>query len=237
MPEGASMLNFESFEVFTFDCYGTLIDWESGISSAMGEILEAHGIAMNKEEVLELFAELESRIEAGEFCNYKTVLMNVAEGFGEKLGFTPDKKELDQFSMSVRNWPPFQDSTDALNSLKKKFGLAVISNVDNDLFEFSKDKLKTDFDWIITAEDIGSYKPALRNFHYAIEKIGLPKEKILHVAQSLYHDIAPAGIAGLKTVWINRRHKKEGFGATPRASANPDIEVPDLLSLVSLSGL
>jgi 2-haloacid dehalogenase len=231
------MLNFEMFEVLTFDCYGTLIDWESGIASTMGKMLSSHGVRLGDEEILELFAKLESRIEAGDFCNYKTVLAKVAEGFGRELGFIPHQSEIESFSRSVRDWPPFNDSVEALHSLKKRYGLAVVSNVDNDLFAFSARHLKTDFDWVITAEEVKSYKPSLNNFYSAIEKIGIPKEKILHVAQSLYHDIEPAAKVGLKTVWINRRHDKEGFGATPPAKAKPDMELPDLLGLASLAGL
>jgi 2-haloacid dehalogenase len=227
------MLDFEMFEVMTFDCYGTLIDWESGIASAMGEILRSHGVRLEKDDILELFAKLESRIEAGNFHNYKTVLAKVAEGFGEKLGFIPHRKEIESFSLSVKDWPPFHDSVEALHSLKKSYRLAVISNVDDDLFAFSAKHLETDFDWVITAEEVKFYKPSLNNFYHAIEKIGIPKERILHVAQSLYHDIEPARKIGLKTVWINRRHGKDGFGATPAAKATPDMELPDLRSLAA----
>jgi 2-haloacid dehalogenase len=228
------MLDFEMFEVMTFDCYGTLIDWESGIASAMGKMLKSHGVTLEGDEILELFAKLESQIEAGTFHNYKTVLAKVAEGFGQELDFIPDRSEIESFSWSVEDWPPFHDSVEALHCLQKRYGLAVISNVDNDLFAFSAQHLKTDFDWVITAEEVKSYKPLLNNFYYAIEKIGIPKERILHVAQSLYHDIEPAEKVGLKTVWINRRHDKEGFGATPAALARPDVELPDLLGLASL---
>jgi len=124
------MLDFEMFEVMTFDCYGTMIDWESGIASAMGKMLKSHSVTLGNDEILELFAKLESRIEAGEFHNYKTVLAKVAEGFGEKLGFIPHRNEIESFSRSVEDWPPFHDSVEALHALKKRYGLAVISNVD-----------------------------------------------------------------------------------------------------------
>jgi len=231
------MLDFAMFEVMTFDCYGTLIDWESGIASAMGKILTSHGAKISDDEILELFAKLESRIEAGKFHNYKTVLAKVAEGFGQELNFIPHRSEIESFSRSVEDWPPFHDSVEALHSLQKRYSLAVISNVDDDLFAFSAKHLEADFDWVITAEAVKSYKPSLNNFYHAIEKIGIPKERILHVAQSLYHDIEPAEKVGLKTVWINRRHDKEGFGATPEAKARPDMELPDLMSLASHAGL
>ncbi len=229
------MLDFAKFDVMTFDCYGTLIDWESGIASAMGTILASHGVKISDDEILELFARLESRIEAGDFCNYKRVLAKVAEGFGKELGFIPQESEIESFSRSVENWPPFNDSVEALHALKKKYGLAIVSNVDDDLFAFSARHLKMDFDWVITAEAVKSYKPSLTNFYYAIEKIGISQERILHVAQSLYHDIEPARKIGLKTVWINRRHDKVGFGATPEAKATPDMELPDLTSLAAIA--
>jgi 2-haloacid dehalogenase len=230
---GTIMLDFAMFEVMTFDCYGTLIDWESGIASAMGKILTSHGVTLEGDEILELFAKIESRIEAGKFHNYKTVLAKVAEGFGQELGFIPHRSEIESFSLSVKDWPPFHDSVEALHLLKKRYRLAVISNVDDDLFAFSAKYLEADFDWVVTAEAVKSYKPSLNNFYHAIEKIGIPKERILHVAQSLYHDIEPAEKVGLKTVWINRRHDKEGFGATPAAKARPDMELADLTSLAA----
>ena len=131
------------------------------------------------------------------------------------------------------DWVPFSDTVNALKKLKAKFKLAILSNVDDDLFAISAKHLKVKFDYIITAEQIRSYKPSLNNFKFAIKKIGIPKDKILHIAQSLYHDIAPAKELGLSTIWINRRNGKEGFGATPPASAKPDMEFPDLKSLAS----
>jgi len=228
------MISFEEFEVITFDCYGTLIDWETGIVSAARSILTAHGINRTDEEILEMFAAFESRIEAGPYLPYRAVLQNVIEEFGNNLGFVPARAEVEQFALSIQHWPPFLDSTYALESLQKRYRLAIISNVDDDLFAFSEQHLHITFDWIVTAQQVGSYKPSLKNFTYAIEHMGIPEEKILHVAQSLFHDIAPAKKMGLTTVWINRRHNKEGFGATPPAEAMPDFEVPDLMTLAAL---
>jgi 2-haloacid dehalogenase len=121
--------------------------------------------------------------------------------------------------------------------LKKKYKLAIISNIDDDLFAFSAQRLQTQFDWVITAQQARSYKPSLNNFRLAIDQIGLPANRILHVAQSLFHDMVPARALGLSTVWINRRHNKTGFGATPPAQAQPDFEVPDLQTLAGTIGL
>lgn len=231
------MLNFENFDVLTFDCYGTLIDWESGIWDALQPALTSHQIAIPRDKALELFAELESEAERGAYQEYKMVLRVVLQGFGTRLGFTPTPSELQRFSESVKHWPAFADSTRAWRALKKKYKLAIISNIDDDLFAFSAQRLGVQFDWVITAQQAQSYKPSLHNFRLALGIIGVPKQKILHVAQSLYHDIVPAKALGLSTVWINRRYQQGGFGATPPAQAQPDLEVPDLQTLARMMGL
>jgi 2-haloacid dehalogenase len=230
-------LNFDNFEVLTFDCYGTLIDWESGIWEALYPLLANHRIAITRDKALELFGELESKAERGEYHEYKTVLRIVLEGFGSRLGFSATQIELLRFSESVKDWSPFADSARALQVMKKEYKLGIISNIDDDLFAFSAQRLQTQFDWVITAQQAKSYKPSLNNFHLAFERIGVPKPKILHVAQSLFHDIAPAKALGLSTVWINRRHDLGCFGATPPAQAQPDLEVPDLQTLAAILGL
>ena len=231
------MLNFDNFEVLTFDCYGTLIDWEAGIWAALQPALTNHHIAITKDQALELYGELESAAEGGEYQEYKVVLGLVLEGMGAQLGFAPTPLELQQFSASVKDWPAFPDSARALQALKKKFKLAIISNIDDDLFAFSAQRLPVRFDWIITAQQARSYKPSLNNFQVAFQRMGLPTNKILHVAQSLFHDMVPAKALGLSTVWINRRHAQPGFGATPPAQAQPDLEVPDLQTLAATIGL
>lgn len=227
------MLQWNDFEVLTFDCYGTLIDWESGILEALRPIFAAHRIALIPDSVLELYGELESAAERVEYREYKAVLRLVLKGLGARLGFVPTAEELQQFSTSVKDWPAFPDSAPALQALHRKYRLAIISNIDDDLFAFSARRLQVQFDWIITAQQARSYKPSLKNFRLAFDRIGVPQNRILHVAQSLFHDIAPANVLGLSTVWVNRRQNKEGFGATPVAHAHPDLEVPDLRTLAS----
>jgi 2-haloacid dehalogenase len=233
----AQMLSFDRFEALTFDCYGTLIDWEAGIWEALQPALTSHHITIAKDKALELYGELESDAERGEYRDYKTVLRMVLEELGSRLGFTPTPGELDRFSESVKDWPAFPDSACALQALKKKYKVAIISNIDDDLFAFSAQRLQVPFDWVITAKQAQSYKPSLKHFYLAFERLSLPKDKILHVAQSLYHDIAPAKSLGLATVWVNRRHAQGGFGATPPAQVQPDLEVPDLQTLVKVMGL
>ena len=231
------MLDFDRFAVLTFDCYGTLIDWETGIWEALRPVLTAHECTLSQEQALQLYGEFESKAEGGDYREYKTILAMVLEMIGGKLGFKPSLTELQKFTVCVKDWPAFPDSSRALQALHKKYKLAIISNIDDDLFVYSERKLQVKFDWIVTAKQAKSYKPSLNNFHLAFERIGLPQDKILHVAQSLYHDIAPARKLGLSNVWINRRHGRGGFGATPAAQAQPDLEVPDLESLAKLIGL
>lgn len=224
------MLDLKKFEVLTFDCYGTLIDWESGILKAVQPILMAHGKTLDDPQILHLYAEFESKDEAGQYIKYREVLRKVMQSFGRKLGFPPSEAELNALPNSLKNWQPFPDTVEALGELKKKFKLAIISNTDDALFAQTQKHLKVEFDWIITAELVKSYKPSLNNFTTAIARIGLPKEKILHVAQSAYHDIIPAKSLGLATVLVRRRVA----GATLPAEGKPDLEVPDLKTLASM---
>lgn len=227
------MLKFGHFKVLTFDCYGTLIDWETGILSAIRMILANHYIVLSDEKILEFYAELEADLEKGTFQNYKSVLKGIVEGFGKKFGFEAGEFEKIYLVESLKAWQPFPDTVDALKRLKKNFKLAIISNIDNDLFSYTEKHLQMSFDWVITSEYVGSYKPSLNNFIKAIEIIGMPKNEILHIGQSLYHDIAPAKTLGLSTVWVNRHQGEKGYyGATPPAEAEPDIEVRDLKELV-----
>jgi len=156
------------------------------------------------------------------------------EEVGERLGFTPTTDEKDSFAASVADWPAFDDTTAALRRLKTKYRLAIVSNIDDDLFERSAEKLGVEFDWVVTAEQVGSYKPAPAHFHEILSRFGGPKEQVLHVAQSLFHDMAPARALGLTTLWINRRAGRPGSGATPPTDVQPHAEVPDLASAADL---
>lgn len=227
-------MDFSKFEVLTFDCYGTLIDWESGILSAINPVLNDFGITISNDEILEQYADFESSSEKEDYVKYREILREVAYKFAERYKFQlPVEKEY-FIADSMKQWKPFPDSVKALNQLKGKYKIGILSNVDNDLFAYSSIHLGIDFDFLFTAEEIGCYKPSIKSFEYLMNNIGIPKDKILHVAQSLYHDIVPANSLGLSTVWVNRRSESHGAGATPEASAIPDIEVPDLESLVKL---
>ena len=231
------MIDYKSFEVLTFDCYGTIVDWEQGILATLRPVLEAHGVETADAEVLQRYAGFEAAVEAGPYLRYADVLRRVLVEFGAYFGFAPTEDELARFGRAVGDWPPFADSGDALRALQARYRLAILSNVDDDLFELSRRKLGVDFDRVFTAQQIGSYKPDPRNFRYVLEHLGVPMARVLHVAQSLFHDIKPAKALGLSTVRVNRRRGQAGAGATLPADARPDAEVADLRGLVSLVGL
>ncbi|MFQ5601487.1 MAG: haloacid dehalogenase type II [Candidatus Krumholzibacteriia bacterium] len=231
------MLDFDRFEVLTFDCYGTLVDWESGILGAVWPVLRAHGLELADGAVLERYARLERQAEAGVYRSYREVLRTVVDALATGLGFTPSDPERLSLERSFPDWEPFPDTVEALRALGTRYALAVISNVDNDLFAITAGKLQVEFHHVITAEDSRAYKPSLDAFRNALERLAVPEDRILHVAQSLHHDIVPAKRLGLSTVWVNRRHDREGFGATPAAQAQPDLEVPNLGELASRMGL
>jgi len=231
------MLNFDAFEVLTFDCYGTLIDWENGILDALRPVLAGHGVEESDRTLLETYAQFESDIQDGAYLKYRHVLREVMRRFGQRYNFEPTEAELTRLEDSIQHWKPFSDTVEALGKLKSRYKLMVLSNIDNDLFAGSQKQLHVPFDNVMTAEQIGSYKPNLRNFEFAIAHIGLDKSKILHVAQSLFHDIAPAKQIGLATVWINRRQDQEGSGATKPTEATPDLEFPSLGALATAIGL
>jgi 2-haloacid dehalogenase len=224
------------FEVLTFDCYGTLIDWETGLLAALAPVFARHGVGLSGERTLEVFGALESEIEREPYQPYRDVLGRVLTRMGERLAFTPSPAEAARFADSVGDWPPFADSTAALHALGARHKLAIISNADDDLFARSARRLERTFDWIVTAQSVRAYKPSPVVFRAAFDRIAVPPARILHVAQSLYHDVAPARALGLATVWVNRRRGRPGFGATPPSDARPDFEVPDLESLVHVLG-
>ena len=224
-------VDFNQFEVLSFDCYGTLIDWERGIIDAVKPVLQSHRISINVETLLNRYAEVESRIEAGTYLAYRQVLQMIMDGFAEKYDFKLREGERDVIANSIGKWPAFPDTVNALQRLKEQFKLAIISNVDADLFDLTLRHLRVAFDWVVTASEVGAYKPDRKMFTEAMKTFDVPKERWLHVAQSLYHDIVPANDLGITTVWINRRKNSPGSGATPPAKVNPDMEFETLEGL------
>jgi 2-haloacid dehalogenase len=231
------MVDFAQFSHLTFDCYGTLIDWETGILSAIRPVLEKHKVESEDATILRLYVDLESSIESGPYLPYVDVLRSVMAGMAKELGFTPDENDLAVLSQSVGQWPPFSDTVAALKRLKNRYQVVVLSNIDDALFAESQKLLEVPFDEVITAQQIGSYKPNRRNFTFALERLGQPVERVLHVAQSLHHDHEPAKELGFSTVWINRASRLSGTGLAPPSNAKPNLEFADLKSLADATGL
>jgi 2-haloacid dehalogenase len=223
-----SDLDFHGFDALTFDCYGTLIDWEAGILTGLRRVLDPHAVAATDDELLEAYARAEADLEAGPYRRYREVLGEGLRRVARRHGVEPTPDEVAAFGGSVGEWPAFPDSAAALARLAKRFRLGVITNCDDDLFALSNRRLGATFDWIVTAQQVGSYKPDPRNFEVALERIRMPQGRILHVAQSLFHDHVPARRLGLASAWIDRRSGRPGFGATPPADATPDFAVPDM---------
>ena len=219
------MIDFSRFDAITFDCYGTLIDWESGLLSA----LAAAGVDGDADELLGHFARHEAELEAGPYMSYHDVLASCLRRMAP--GASDD--EVQAFATSVSFWPAFADSADALARLRERFRLGVITNCDDDLFAGSDAKLGAPFEVVVTAQQVGAYKPDVRGFHEAWARFGLPPDRILHVAQSLFHDHEPAGRLGLTSVWIDRRGDRPGGGATPSAQAAPDATFADMASFAA----
>jgi 2-haloacid dehalogenase len=217
--------------VLTFDCYGTLIDWETGILETLRPMLAGHGCAVPDAEVLELYAEFEAAAESGPYKPYREVLGLVTDGLGRRLGFAPTPAERGRLAESLPGWKPFPDTVAALRRLAGRFDLGVISNVDDELFEGTSALLGEPFEYVVTARQVGAYKPSAANFVTAAQVIGRPLNRVLHAAQSVYHDIVPARVLGLATAWVNRASVRPGVGVAPKAEAQPDLEVADLKSL------
>ena len=228
-------LDFDDYDVLTFDCYGTLIDWEAGILAALRTPMAAHGIEDDDETLLATFGRYESEVEAGPYRPYREVLAEVLRRMTADAGDPSDAAEEAAFGGSVVDWPEFPDSAAALARLQVRFKLGVITNCDDDLFAASEARLGTTFDWVVTAQQARRYKPNPRGFELMFERVGLPPARILHVAQSLFHDHVTAKRLGLSTVWVDRRGDRPGSGATPPADATPDLRVTDMASLAALA--
>ena len=229
--------SLETFRVLSFDCYGTLIDWETGIWDGLQPLIAANGGSVEREQALEVYGRFESEIESSiPALPYEDVLVQVHRRLATTLGLsTTDALDRD-FAASLPRWPAFPDSADALRALQTRCKLVILSNVSRAGFAASNEKLGVTFDGIYTAEDIGSYKPSLRNFEFLLARLqadlGLAADDLLHVAQSLYHDHAPATRLGLSTAWIDRQGLSRGgsWGATAQVSQQPSVDFtfPDM---------
>ena len=231
-------MKLTDFKVLSFDCYGTLIDWETGLWTALEPMANAAGI--RRDTALETFGMLESEQEHEmPKLIYRDLLARVHAKLAAAWNVTSSEADHRAFGASVGDWPAFPDSPAALAYLKRHFKLVILSNVDHQNFAASNKRLAVTFDAICTAEDIGSYKPSAKNFEYLIDRVrdlGHAKSEILHTAQSLFHDHAPAERIGLARCWINRRDDKgSGSGATKPVARKPqlDFEFPTLAAMAA----
>ena len=233
-------MNWTAIGALMFDCYGTLIDWESGLLAALRPWVRRNGLSMSDEALLNAYADLEAAAEeASPSRLYPEILQTVLRGIAARIDARVTAEELEGFGMSVADWPAFDDSPTALRYLQRHYRLVIVSNVDRASFAHSQAKLGVEFDAVITAEDVGSYKPNPRHFECALDRLremGVPRDRVLHVAQSLYHDHVPAKRLGLPTVWINRRATRNGWGATraPGVEVRPDLVVDSMAGLVAV---
>ena len=233
----ATRPSLNDFEVLSFDCYGTLIDWETGLLEALAPLLARVATLPTRDEVLETYALAESEAEKKYPAEpYPQILSRVWLDLASQWNVADDPVLRQAFAGSVGDWPAFPDTAEALERLKRRYKLIILSNVDRASFARTNRLLGVEFDRIITAQDLGSYKPDRRNFEALVtevERMGVGRDKLLHVAQSLHHDHVPAQAMGLSTAWIDRRSGKAGGGATrrPKADVRPDFVFPGLAAL------
>ena len=228
-------MSFESIRLITFDCYGTLIDWENGMLAALRPLFFRDGHKVGDAQILELYGEIEAEFESGTYLPYREILSRTAQEIGRRLSLEVSAEEGSAFAESLVRWKPFSDTVPALLSLANRFQLGIISNIDDDLFAETRKKFApVTFDLIVTAQQMQSYKPAQRNFEEAIRRSGLRKDQVLYAGQSLYHDIAPANALGIGNVWVNRVSIRPGSGAAKPGTATPDYKVSTLAELALL---
>ena len=228
------MTDLAQFEWLSFDCYGTLIDWESGILGYLRPLLLRNGCAIGDAQVLNFYSEFEPSAQSGEYRTYREVMASVARNFGRELNFEVTDEDAAGLAESIANWEPFPDTVPALRQLRSRYKLAILSNIDDDLFAGTAAKLQVPFDSVVTAQQVRSYKPSIQNFETLLKRTAAPRERLLHVAESLYHDVEPAKSLGIATVWVNRREGRTA-AASKLAAVRPDIEVRDLAELAEMT--
>lgn len=224
----------KDIDLISFDCYGTLIDWARGIGTALAPLFMRSDRTLLVPAVLATFADLEARAEEPPYRSYRDVLALCTFGIAQRFGLTLKTGEEHLLSLSVGGWPAFPDTAESLQRLRNRYRLAVLSNVDRDLFEATQDALGRPFDLVLTAQDIGSYKPDPANFRRLCEASGVPPGRILHAAQSRFHDISSARALGMNTVWVRRG---QSAGAVPDSDAEPHYTVDTLAELCDLLGV
>lgn len=220
-------MDFTKIKLISFDCYGTLIDWQKAVQDIMEPYFNQFSVEFSREEIFAAFLRADARLEAGKFMAYREVLCEIVLSIADELRISVDPATKYVLSERFRDWLPFPDTVESLKRLKENYKLAIISNVDDDLFAITNDLLQVEFDFVVTAQQLGSYKPDPNNFIEARNRFGMGEEEVLHAAQSIYHDIVPSNKLGWQNAWVNR------YGEAERTdpAEYPDLEVPDLSSL------
>lgn len=223
-------MDYSRIRLLSFDCYGTLIDWRKGVLDILEPFFRDLKVRTDRHEILEAFFEADRETTGAVYRPYREILAESVESTAAGLNVSIPPGSRSVLADNFIRWVPFPDTVDSLRRLKKHYRLAVISNVDDDLFSITGKLLGIEFDHVVTAGQLGSYKPSRENFIRALEIFGVEKEEILHVAQSVYHDIRPSNTLGWNNVWVNRY----GEGERTDPAEFPDLEVPDLASLVRI---
>lgn len=213
-----------SWRVVTFDCYGTLVDWETGLAEAFSAEVQCDGFEIPRDKIISFYHEVEPEVQADVYRPYRDVLADTARRVAARLGWPLHPERAGFLADSLPDWPVFPDTRAALERLKARFDIAILSNVDDDLLMATIERIGVPFDWTVTAQQVQSYKPEHDHFHRAIERVGGDRKRILHAAQSYFHDIRPSLELGLDAVWVNRKNEEV-------EEARPLHEVQDLLEL------
>lgn len=220
----------KNIKLISFDCYGTLIDWKKGVLNSLMPLFDEYLLDVSKDEIFTLFKKFDDEIVLSDFMYYRNVLNEIMKKFSAALNINLMKTDLDCLVNSLPNWEPFQDIAENLHKLKRKYKLALITNSDNDLIEKNLVFLGVSFDYTVTSADLGSYKPSQNNFIEALRIFNLPADQIIHVAQSIYHDIVPCNQLGINNIWINRYN--EPF--PDQEKEKPGIEIRSMRELLTI---
>lgn len=224
-------IDTSTIKAISFDCYGTLIDWEAGIGAALEPVFKVHHTKFERDAVIAAFAKHEREVQAGKYQSYRAVLGAVMARIASEFDLPLGPGESTALANSIGQWPAFEETPKCLTALQRHYKLAIVSNVDDELFAESAARLGTKISTVITAEQVKSYKPAEAHFKELLRRLALTPRDVLHVAESRYHDVAPASALGFRTVWVNRHAGSSAPSASGASGARPDLEVRSLTEL------
>ncbi len=219
-----------TWDTISFDCYGTLVDWESGITGAFRGAARQDGVDLEPASVVGAYHDVEPELQVGSYRSYRSVLGEAAVRVASRLGWSLKRERAGFLAASLPDWPVFEDTRPALERLKVRYRLAILSNIDDDLLRRTLERVGVEFDWVVTAEQVGSYKPAPAHFREALRRVGGDRDRLLHVAQSYFHDVRPATELRIANIWVNRKGEAEPDGPRPLCVVSNLLEVADWLN-------